>query len=154
MEYSLLYRQPAEEALAVCRELGIALVAYSPLGRSLLAGALARPDDVPPDDRRRQHPRFQGENLERNLRLVARLGEIARAKGATAAQVALAWVLARGPDVIPIPGTKRLDRLEENVGALRVRLDPDDLARIEAIFPPGAGAGARYPEPQMAAVYL
>jgi aryl-alcohol dehydrogenase-like predicted oxidoreductase len=154
MEYSLLYRQPAEDVLAVCRELGIAFVAYSPLGRSLLAGGVERPEDIPADDRRRQHPRFQGPNLVHNARLVRRLGEIARAKGATPAQLALAWLLARGRDVVPIPGTKRLDRLEENVGALHVRLDADDLRRIDEALPPGAGAGGRYPEAQMKGVYL
>jgi aryl-alcohol dehydrogenase-like predicted oxidoreductase len=154
MEYSLLYRQPAEDALAVCRELGIAFVAYSPLGRSLLAGGVERPDDIPADDRRRQHPRFQGPNLEHNARLVRRLAEIARAKGATPAQLALAWLLARGGDVVPIPGTKRVDRLEENVGAVRVRLEADDLRRIDEAMPPGAGKGTRYPEPQMKGVYI
>jgi aryl-alcohol dehydrogenase-like predicted oxidoreductase len=154
MEYSLLYRQPAEDVLAVCRELQVAFVAYSPLGRSLLAGGVQRPEDIPADDRRRQHPRFQGPNLEHNARLVRRLAEIARAKGATPAQLALAWLLARGGDVVPIPGTKRVDRLEEDVGALRVRLDADDLRRIDEAMPPGAGAGTRYPEPQMKGVYL
>ena len=120
MEYSLLYRQPGGgRSSAVCRELGIAFVAYSPIGRSLLAGGVERPEDIPADDRRRQHPRFQGSNLEHNARLVRRLAEIARAKGATPAQLALAWLLARGRDIVPIPGTKRVDRLEENVGALR-----------------------------------
>ena len=154
MEYSLLYRQPAEDALAVCRELGIAFVAYSPLGRSLLAGGVERPDDIPPDDRRRQHPRFQGSNLEHNARLVRRLAEIARAKGATPAQLALAWLLARGGDVVPIPGTKRVDRLEENAGAVRVTLHAEDLRLIDEAMPPGAGAGTRYPEPQMKGVYI
>src|SRR5262245_48609734 len=154
MEYSLLYRQPAEDALAVCRELGIAFVAYSPLGRSLLTGAVARPDDIPADDRRRQHPRFQGPNLEHNARLVKRLGEIARTKGATPGQLALAWLLHRGPDIVPIPGTKRVDRLEENAAAPRVRLDADDLRRLDEVMPPGAGAGTRYPEPQMKGVYI
>jgi aryl-alcohol dehydrogenase-like predicted oxidoreductase len=154
MESSLLYRQPAEDVLAVCRELGIAFVAYSPLGRSLLAGGVERPGDIPADDRRRQHPRFQGPNLEHNARLVRRLAEIARVKGATPAQLALAWLLARGGDIVPIPGTKRVDRLEENVGAIHVRLDANDLGRIEEAMPPGAGAGTRYPEPQMKGVYI
>ena len=154
MEYSLLYRQPAEDVLEVCRELGIGFVAYSPIGRSLLAGGVERPEDIPADDRRRQHPRFQGPNLEHNAKLVRRLAEMARAKGATAAQLAIAWLLARGRDVLPIPGTKRLDRLEENLGAGRVRLDADDLRRIDEAMPPGAGAGTRYPEPQMKGVYL
>jgi aryl-alcohol dehydrogenase-like predicted oxidoreductase len=154
MEYSLLYRQPAEEILAVCRELGVAFVAYAPIGRSLLAGGVERPEDIPADDRRRQHPRFQGGNLDHNARLVRRLAEIARGKGATPAQLALAWLLARGRDIVPIPGTKRVDRLEENVGALRVRLDADDLRQIDEAMPPGAGAGTRYPEPQMKGVYI
>jgi aryl-alcohol dehydrogenase-like predicted oxidoreductase len=154
MEYSLLYRQPAEEILAVCRELGVAFVAYAPIGRSLLAGGVERPEDVPADDRRRQHPRFQGGNLDHNARLVRRLAEIARGKGATPAQLALAWLLALGRDIVPIPGTKRVDRLEENVGALGVRLDADDLRQIDEAMPPGAGAGTRYPEPQMKGVYI
>jgi aryl-alcohol dehydrogenase-like predicted oxidoreductase len=154
MEYSLLYRQPAEDALAVCRELGVAFVAYSPLGRSLLAGGVERPEDIPTDDRRRQHPRFQGPNLEHNARLVRRLAEIARPRGATPAQLALAWLLARGRDVVPIPGTKRVDRLEENAGAVRIRLDAEDLRQIDEAMPPGAGAGTRYPEPQMKGVYI
>jgi aryl-alcohol dehydrogenase-like predicted oxidoreductase len=154
MEYSLLYRQPAEEVLAVCRELGIGFVAYSPLGRSLLAGAVARAEDIPADDRRRQHPRFQGANLEHNLRLARRLDELARTRGATPAQIALAWLLARGPDVVPIPGTKRRATLEENVGAIEVRLTAEDLVRLDEAMPPGAGAGARYPEAQLRGVYL
>ena len=154
MEYSLLYRQPAEDVLKVCRELGIGFVAYSPIGRSLLAGGVERPEDIPADDRRRQHPRFQGPNLEHNAKLVRRLAEMARAKGATPAQLAIAWLLARGRDILPIPGTKRLDRLEENLGAQRMRLDADDLRRIDEAMPPGAGAGTRYPEPQMKGVYL
>jgi aryl-alcohol dehydrogenase-like predicted oxidoreductase len=154
MEYSLLYRQPAEDALAVCRELGTAFVAYSPLGRSLLAGGVERVEDIPADDRRRQHPRFQGANLDHNARLARRLGDIARGKGTTPARIALAWLLARGPDIVPIPGTKRVDRLEENVGAAHLRLDAEDLRRIEEAMPPGAGAGTRYPEPQMKGVYI
>jgi aryl-alcohol dehydrogenase-like predicted oxidoreductase len=154
MEYSLVYRQPAEDALAVCRELGIAFVAYSPLGRSLLAGDVERIEDIPADDRRRQHPRFQGANLEHNVRLVRRLAEIARAKGATPAQLALAWLLARGPDIVPIPGTKRLDRVKENVDAVHIRLDADDLRRLDEAMPPGAAAGTRYPEPQMKGVFI
>jgi aryl-alcohol dehydrogenase-like predicted oxidoreductase len=154
MEYSLLYRQPAEDALAACRELGVAFVAYSPLGRSMLAGQVERPDDIPADDRRRQHPRFQGANLDHNARLVQRLREIARGKGVTPAQLALAWLLARGQDIVPIPGTKQIDRLAENVGAAGVRLDPADLHQIDEAMPPGAGAGTRYPEPQMKGVYI
>jgi aryl-alcohol dehydrogenase-like predicted oxidoreductase len=154
MEYSLLYRQPAEDALATCRELGVAFVAYSPLGRSMLTGHVERSDDIPADDRRRQHPRFQGANLDHNARLVKRLREIAHGKGVTPAQLALAWLLARGQDIVPVPGTKQIDRLEENVGAARVRLDPADLRQIDEAMPPGAGAGTRYPEPQMKGVYI
>jgi aryl-alcohol dehydrogenase-like predicted oxidoreductase len=154
MEYSLLYRQHAEDALATCRELGVAFVAYSPLGRSMLTGHVERPDDIPADDRRRQHPRFQGANLDHNARLVKRLREIAHGKGVTPAQLALAWLLARGQDIVPIPGTKQVDRLEENVGAARVRLDPADLRQIDEAMPLGAGAGTRYPEPQMKGIYI
>ena len=153
-EYSLWTRDPEQGVLDTCRELGIAFVAYSPIGRSLLAGGVERHEDIPADDRRRQHPRFQGANLEHNARLVRSLAEIARRKGATPAQLALAWLLARGRDIVPIPGTKRIDRLEENLGALRVRLEPDDLRGIEEAMPPGAGAGTRYPEPQMKGVYI
>jgi len=154
MEYSLLYRRPAEDVLPVCRELGIAFVAYSPLGRSMLAGGVERPEDIPADDRRRQHPRFQGANLEHNARLVRRLAEVAGAKGATPAQLALGWLLARGRDIVAIPGTKRIDRVEENAGAVNVRLDADDLQRIDEVAPPEAGAGTRYPEAQMKGVYI
>ena len=153
-EYSLLYRQPAEETLPVCRELGISFVAYSPLGRSLLTGTVHGPADVPEGDRRRQHPRFQDRNLEHNVTLLRRIEELAAEKGCRPAQLVLAWLLARGEDVIPIPGSKRRAHLEENVGALEVRLDAADLARIEEAMPPGAAAGARYPEPQLKAVYL
>jgi aryl-alcohol dehydrogenase-like predicted oxidoreductase len=153
-EYSLLYRQPAEEMLAVCRELGVAFVAYSPLGRSLLTGTVARPEDIPADDRRRQHPRFQADNLRHNAALVARVADIGRARGATPGQVALAWLLSRGPDVVPIPGTKRLDRLEENVGALALRLDDADLRRLDEALPPGVAKGGRYPDAQMRSVHI
>ncbi len=152
MEYSLLYRNPAEETLPTCRELGIALVAYSPLGRGLLTGGITTPADFVENDRRREHPRFQGENFQRNLALVGRVQTIAQEKKCTPAQLALAWLLAQG--VIPIPGTKRKSRLDENLGALAVTLNPDDLARISDAIPPGAAAGARYPEPQMKTVYL
>jgi aryl-alcohol dehydrogenase-like predicted oxidoreductase len=153
-EYSLLYRQPAEETLPVCRELGISFVAYSPLGRSLLTGTVHGPADVPEGDRRRQHPRFQDKNLEHNVALLRRIEELAAEKRCRPAQLVLAWLLARGEDVIPIPGSKRRAHLEENVGALEVRLDAADLARIDEAMPPGAAAGARYPEPQLKAVYL
>ena len=153
-EYSLLYRNPAEETLPTCRELGIAYVAYSPLGRGFLTGRLRSATDIPEDDRRRQHPRFQGDNFAHNRRLVERIEEIARAKGSTPAQLVLAWLLAQGEDIVPIPGTKRKAYAEENVGALAVRLDASDLARIDDAMPPGAAAGLRYPEPQMKGVFI
>jgi aryl-alcohol dehydrogenase-like predicted oxidoreductase len=154
LEYSLLYREPAEETLAVCRELGITFVAYSPLGRGLLSGRLRSASEIPEDDRKRQHPRFQGENFEHNRRLVDRVEAIARRHGATPGQLALAWLLARGEDVVPIPGTKRLAYLEENLGALALRLSADDLGAIDEAMPPGAARGLRYPEAQMKSVYL
>ena len=154
IEYSLLYREEAEEALAVCRELGIGLVAYAPLGRSLLTGEVSRVEDIPEGDRRRQHPRFEPGNLEANLALVGRVQAMAREKEATPGQLALAWLLARGPDVVPIPGTKRRARLEENVGALGVQLTGDDVRALDEAVPRGAAAGSRYPAAQMKAVYL
>jgi aryl-alcohol dehydrogenase-like predicted oxidoreductase len=153
-EYSLLYRTQAEETLTTCRELGISFVAYSPLGRGLLTGQFQAPGDIPEGDRRREHPRFREENFYHNLELVRRITEIAKEKGCTPAQLVLAWLLARGPEIVPIPGTKRKDRVDENLGALEVRLDQDDVERISAAIPPGAAAGLRYPEPQMKAVYL
>ena len=126
------------------RELGF--VAYSPLGRGFLSGRLRSIDDLDPDDFRRNNPRFQGENFRRNLELVQRVREIAAEKGVTPAQLALAWVLARGDEIVPIPGTKRVPYLEENVSAVDVKLDPDELARIEQAFPKGAAAGDRYPD--------
>src|SRR5712692_588439 len=153
-EYSLLYRQPAEDTIVACRELGISFIAYSPLGRGLLSARIKQAGDMPEDDRRRQHPRFQDGNLEHNLGLVRRIEEIAREKGATPSQLALAWLLAQGEDILPIPGTKRRSYLEENVEALSIRLSKDDLARINEAMPPGAAAGSRYPEAQMQGVYL
>ncbi len=153
-EYSLLYRNPAEEILPTCRELGISYVAYSPIGRGFLSGRITAESDLPADDRRRQHPRFQEGNFAHNRRLVARVEEIARAKGVTPAQLALAWLLARGEDIIPIPGTKRAAYLEENIGALDVTLDATDLAHLEEAMPPNAAAGTRYPEAQMKGVNL
>ena len=153
-EYSLLYRQPAEETIAACRELGISFIAYSPLGRGLLSARIKQAGDMPEDDRRRQHPRFQDGNLEHNLGLVRRIEEIAREKGATPSQLALAWLLAQGEDILPIPGTKRRSHLEENVEALSISLTKDDLARINEAMPPGAAAGSRYPEAQMKGVYI
>ncbi|HEY7517642.1 MAG TPA: aldo/keto reductase [Methylomirabilota bacterium] len=154
IEYSLLYRAEAEETLPTLRELGISLVAYSPLGRSLLTGQVHKVADIPEDDRRRAHPRFEEKNLQRNAELVKKVEQFARDKGCTPGQLALAWLLARGRDIVPIPGTKRRDRLEENLGALQVRLTPDDVARISDAVPAGAVAGLRYPEPMMKGVYL
>lgn len=145
-EYSLWTRDPEDGILQVCRELGIAFVAYSPLGRGFLTGKIRRFEDLAPDDFRRYSPRFQGENFQRNLDLVERVHGIAVQKGCTPAQLALAWVLSQGEDIIPIPGTKRRTFLEENLGALDVRLTPEDLARIEEAMPKGVAAGMRYPE--------
>jgi len=153
-EYSLLYRRDAEETLATTRELGISFVAYSPLGRSFLTGQVQKLADIPENDRRRDHPRFQGESFEKNLELVHRLEAIAHEKRCTPGQLVLAWLLAQGPDVVPIPGTKRRHRLEENLGALAVRLSAEDVRRISDTVPSGAGAGLRYPEAQLKAVYL
>lgn len=151
-EYSLWTRDPEDGALATCRELGIGFVAYSPLGRGFLTGQLKRFEDFAPDDYRRFTPRFQGENFRKNLELVKRVGEIAARKGVKAGQLALAWVLARGEDIVPIPGTKRRAYLDENLGALEVTLTAGELAEIEAAFPKDAAAGARYPESMMSAV--
>ncbi|HET6765275.1 MAG TPA: aldo/keto reductase [Longimicrobiaceae bacterium] len=151
-EYSLWSRDPEEELLAVCRELGVGFVAYSPLGRGFLTGQIRTPDDLAPDDFRRGSPRFQGENFQKNLDLVARVEEVARDRGCTPAQLALAWVMAQGPDVVPIPGTKRRKYLGENAAAAFVELGEDDLARIDEVAPRGAAAGARYPEAAMRSV--
>jgi aryl-alcohol dehydrogenase-like predicted oxidoreductase len=145
-EYSLWTRDPEDEVLPTVRELGIGFVAYSPLGRGFLSGRIQGPDDLEEGDFRRRNPRFQGDNFSRNLELVERIREIAEEKEITPAQLALAWVLTRGDDVVPIPGTKRRDRLEENVAAAEVRLTDEELERIEAAFPKGATAGARYPD--------
>ena len=153
-EYSLLYRTEAEETLVVTRDLGISFVAYAPLGRGLLTGTVHGPGDVPEGDRRRAHPRFQDANLVKNVELVRRVEAVAREKGCTPGQLVLAWLLAQGPDVVPIPGTKRRSRLEENLGALDVALGGDDVKQLADAVPAGAAAGPRYPEPQMKAVYL
>jgi len=145
-EYSLWSRDPEDEVLPTVRELGIGFVAYSPLGRGFLSGRFQSPEDLEEGDFRRRNPRFQGENFQRNLELVERVREIAEEKNATPAQLALAWVLAQGEDIVPIPGTKRRERLEENVAALDVELTDADLERIEAAFPKGATAGDRYPD--------
>ena len=151
-EYSLWSRDPEEGALATCRELGIGFVAFSPLGRGFLTGQIRRFEDLAPDDLRRNSPRFQGANFQRNVDLVQRVVEIASRKGGTPAQLALAWVLAQGNDIVPIPGTKRRTYLEENVGALDVRLTKENLEIINAVAPKGAFAGARYPESMMSLV--
>jgi aryl-alcohol dehydrogenase-like predicted oxidoreductase len=148
-EYSLWTRDPEDEVLATCRELGIGFVAYSPLGRGFLTGRFARFEDLPADDYRRFSPRFQGENLQKNLDLVHRVGQIAKEKGCKPSQLALAWVLAQGDDVVPIPGTKQRKYLEENVGAQNVQLTPDDLRRIAEVAPQGVAAGMRYPPHMM-----
>ena len=151
-EYSLWTRDPEDAALPACRELGIGFVPYSPLGRGFLTGRFRSFEDLPEGDYRRSSPRFQGENFPKNLDLVAKIEEIAREKGCTPAQLALAWLLAQGADVVPIPGTKSRARLEENAGALAVSLSPADLARVDAVAPKGAAAGPRYPEMAMKAV--
>lgn len=151
-EYSLWARQPEAEILPAVRELGIGFVAYSPLGRGFLTGAIKSPDDFEEDDRRRGHPRFQGENFQRNLELVDRIEEIAGERGATPGQLALAWLLHRGDDVIPIPGTKRREYLEENAAASEIELSEDELRRIDRAMPEGVTAGERYNEEQMAAI--
>ncbi len=151
-EYSLWTRDPEDEILSVVRELGIGFVAYSPLGRGFLTGRFRTPDDLAPDDWRRNNPRFQGENFRKNLDLVARVEAIAAEKGVAPAQLALAWLLARGPDIVPIPGTKHRRYLEQNAAAVDVRLAGDDLARLDDVMPPGAAAGSRYPESSMSAL--
>lgn len=153
-EYSLLYRKEGEETLKATRELGISLVPYSPLGRSMLTGTVRGKADLPEGDRRLQHPRFQGDALDKNVELVARLDAIAREKQCTTAQLVLAWMLAQGKDIVPIPGTKRKARIDENLAALNVKLSPSDVQRISDAAPPGAGAGTRYPAENMKRVYL
>jgi len=151
-EYSLLYRQEAEETRRTTTELGIGFVAYSPLGRGFLTGAIRSFADI--DGRRAAHPRFQQENFDRNRALVARMETIAAEKGCTPSQVALAWLLAQGPDVVAIPGTRYASRLDENVGALDVTLTPAEVERISAAVPVGAAAGTRYPAGGMAGVFI
>jgi aryl-alcohol dehydrogenase-like predicted oxidoreductase len=151
-EYSLWTRDPEREILSVCRDLGVGFVAYSPLGRGFLTGQFQKFEDLPADDYRRNTPRFQGENFQKNLDLVKRVEEIAKEKGCKPSQLALAWVLAQGNDMVPIPGTKRRKYLEENVGALSVKLTKEDLRGIDEVFPPEAAAGQRYPEHMLALV--
>lgn len=153
-EYSLWSRDPDDEILPTCRELGIGFVAYSPLGRGFLTGRFTSPDDLPADDFRRYSPRFQGENFERNLELVRQIEAMAAERGCKPAQLALAWVLAQGNDIIPIPGTKRRTYLEENLAALDIELTQEELDRLDAIAPKGAAAGLRYPEEAMKVVNL
>ncbi|HVF28141.1 MAG TPA: aldo/keto reductase [Pyrinomonadaceae bacterium] len=151
-EYSLWSRDPEDGLLDVCREQGVGFVAYSPLGRGFLTGQIKSFDDLAPDDYRRNSPRFQGENFGKNLELVSRIEQIAAKRGCTAAQLALAWVLARGEEIVPIPGTKRRKYLEENVAAVEVEITPEELERINEVAPKGAAAGTRYPEASMSAV--
>lgn len=151
-EYSLWSRDPEDEILPTVRELGIGFVAYSPLGRGFLTGRFKTPDDLAPDDWRRRNPRFRGENFQHNLRLASEVQTIAKEKKCAASQLALAWVLARGKDIVPIPGTKRLSYLEENAAALRIQLSSADLERLNRVFPKNAAAGTRYAEGGMQAV--
>jgi aryl-alcohol dehydrogenase-like predicted oxidoreductase len=151
-EYSLWTRDPEQSVLGACRELGIGFLAYSPLGRGFLTGQLRRFEDFAPDDFRRHNPRFQGDNFGKNLQLVAQVEELARAKGCTPSQLALAWLLSQGDFIVPIPGTKRRKYLEDNAGALGVTLTADDQARIDAILPPGAAAGPRYGDAGMRSI--
>ncbi len=153
-EYSLLYREDAEETLAATRDLGISFVAYAPLGRSLLTGGVKSAGDIGEGDGRGRHPRFSEDNLARNVELVLSIEAIAAEKDCSPAQLVLAWLLARGDDIIPIPGTKRIERLEENIAAVDVVLSDEDLTRISDAVPPGAAAGTRYPEPMMAGVHV
>jgi aryl-alcohol dehydrogenase-like predicted oxidoreductase len=148
-EYSLWTRDPENGVLATARELGIGFVPFSPLGRGFLTGQITRFEDFAADDQRRTHPRFQGENFQRNLQLVRQIEELAARRGCTPSQLALAWVLAQGEDLVPIPGTRRIRNLDDNLGSLDVRLTAAELAEIDAAFPPDAAAGARYPDKMM-----
>ena len=153
-EYSLWSRDPEGEILGTCRQLGIGFVAYSPLGRGFLTGRFKTPEDIPEDDWRRHHPRFEGENFKRNLHLAETVKQLAAEIGCTQAQAALAWVLAQGEDIVPIPGTKQTRYLEENVGVLKVALTPEQLGRLNAAFPLGVTVGARYHEQGICAINL
>lgn len=151
-EFSLWSRDVEKEVLPACRELGVGFVPYSPLGRGFLSGEIKSIDDLPEDDTRRNQPRFQGDNFAKNLRLVEKVREIARRHGCTASQLALAWVYTQGTDIVPIPGTKRREYLEENIAALKIKLTAADIEEIESIFKPGAAAGERYAPAMMAAI--
>jgi len=153
-EYSLLYRKEGEETLRATRELGITLVPYAPLGRSMLTGTVHGKADLPEGDRRLQHPRFQGDALDKNVALVTRIETIAAEKRCTPSQLVLAWLLAQGKDIVPIPGTKRKARIDENLAALNIKLGADEVKKISEAAPPGAGAGTRYPAETMKRVYL
>ncbi len=153
-EYSLWTRDPEEEILDTVRELGIGFVAYSPLGRGFLTGQFKRPEDIPQDDFRRFSPRFQGDNFHRNLELVRHIEDLAKAKDSTPAQIALAWVMAQGEDVVPIFGAKKCSRIEENLKAVEIALTPAELEQIDRLLPKGSTAGTRYPEQHMSAVNL
>ena len=153
-EYSLLYRVEAEETLKTTRALGISYVAYAPLGRSLLTGSVGAVSDIPEGDGRRRHPRFAADNLKRNLELADRVRAMARDKRCTPGQLALAWLLAQGPDILPIPGTKQVARVDENLGTLSVSVSPQEAAALSAAVPAGAAAGTRYPEALMKGVYV
>lgn len=153
-EYSLWSREVEQEILPTCRELGIGFVAYSPLGRGFLSGKIRSGDDLAPDDWRRKNPRFEEQNIGQNLKIVEGIERIAKQHHVTASQVSLAWVLSRGRDVVPIPGTKRLDYLEQNAAADGVRLDENDLRELDQLTRPGSVAGTRYPEPGMRSVNL
>jgi aryl-alcohol dehydrogenase-like predicted oxidoreductase len=153
-EYSLWTRDPEPEILPTCRELGIGFVPYSPLGRGFLTGRIQRVEDLAPDDYRRNAPRFSQENFEHNMRLTHTVEKMAKRKGCTASQLALAWLLAQADDIVPIPGTKREKYLEENAAAVDVKLTQEDLAEIDQLLPPGAAAGPRYPEAAMRRVNL
>ena len=153
-EYSLLYRQAAEEALKTTRELGISFVAYAPIGRGLLSEEIADPATLTDGDTRKRQPRYAGDNLAHNKALAEKVRAMAKQKGCTTAQLAIAWVLAQGPDLVPIPGTKRKERLAENLGALNVKLTPAEVASLSAAVPPGAAKGTRYPEGQMKSLHI
>ena len=153
-EYSLLYRSEGEDTLRATRELGITLVAYAPLGRSMLTGSVHSRADVPEGDRRLQHPRFQGDNLDTNVQIVAKLEAIAKEKKCTTAQLVLAWLLAQGKDIVTIPGTKRRERVDENLASLEIQLSPAEVRRISEAAPVGAAAGGRYPADALKRVYL